>query len=170
MKPILEIFTDGSCHTQQRVGAWASIILVNEQKIVLSGSEIETTHNRMEILAVLKAIHYVRENYVDIGVIKLVLDSQYVIGLVKREGKFLRSNFKTSSGNEIRNKDLVVELLNLVKEVEIRFEKIKAHQKKSDITKYNIEADKLSRSIVRSIVKGVVTLPNLVSFDENVRP
>jgi len=53
-----EIYTDGSCHTQLCIGAWASIILVDDKKIVLSGKEFNTTHNRMEILAVIKSIKY----------------------------------------------------------------------------------------------------------------
>jgi ribonuclease HI len=151
---IIEIFTDGSCHTQQCVGAWASIILVNEQKVILSGSELETTHNRMEILAVIKSIHYVKENHKEIKTIHIVSDSQYVIGLVDREKKFIASNFKTKSGNDIRNSDLVIELLKLLKEFTVLFVKIKAHQKLSEATKYNIEVDKLSRAIVRTLVNN----------------
>ena len=37
MNFLAEIYTDGSCHTQKCVGAWAAFILVQEQKIVLSG-------------------------------------------------------------------------------------------------------------------------------------
>ncbi len=158
MHSIIEIFTDGSCHTQQCVGAWASIILVNEQKVILSGSELETTHNRMEILAVIKSIHYVQENHKEIKTIHIVSDSQYVIGLVDREKKFIASNFKTKSGNDIRNSDLVIELLKLLKEFKVRFVKIKAHQKLSEATKYNIEVDKLSRAIVRTLVNNDVNL------------
>ena len=154
MHSIIEIFTDGSCHTQQCVGAWASIILVNEQKVILSGSELETTHNRMEILAVIKSIHYVQENHKEIKTIHIVSDSQYVIGLVDREKKFIASNFKTKSGNDIRNSDLVIELLKLLKEFKVSFVKIKAHQKLSEATKYNIEVDKLSRAIVRTLVNN----------------
>lgn len=154
MHSIIEIFTDGSCHTQQCVGAWASIILVNEQKVILSGSELETTHNRMEILAVIKSIHYVQENHKESKTIHIVSDSQYVIGLVDRERKFIARNFKTKSGNDIRNSDLVIELLKLLKEFTVRFVKIKAHQKLSEATKYNIEVDKLSRAIVRTLVNN----------------
>jgi len=149
----IEIFTDGSCHTQQCVGAWASIILVNESKIVISGSELETTHNRMEIVAVIKSIQFVQQNHKECKSIHIISDSQYVIGLIAREKKLIANNFKTNSGNVIRNRDLVIEFLNLLKEFNIRFIKIKAHQKYSEATKYNIEVDKLSRAIVRSIVK-----------------
>jgi ribonuclease HI len=75
-----------------------------------------------------------------------------VIGLVDREKKFIASNFKTKSGNDIRNSDLVIELLKLLKEFKVCFVKIKAHQKISEATKYNIEVDKLSRAIVRTLV------------------
>ncbi len=152
MNSIIEIYTDGSCHTQQCIGAWASIILVNESKVVLSGSELGTTHNRMEILAVIKSLYYIKQNHSNVNIIHIISDSQYVIGLVDREKKFIESNFKTKSGNEIRNYDLVIELLNMLKEIKIRFIKIKAHQKISEATKYNIEVDKISRAIVRKLV------------------
>jgi ribonuclease HI len=154
LNSIIEIFTDGSCHTQQCLGAWASIILLKENKIILSGSELETTHNRMEILAVIKSLHYLQRNHSEFKTIQIVSDSQYVIGLVSREKKFIACNFKTKSGNDISNIDLVIELLKLLKEFKVSFVKIKAHQKISESTKYNIEVDKLSRAIVRKLVNN----------------
>ena len=154
MNSIIEIFTDGSCHTQLCVGAWASIIVINENKIILSGSELQTTHNRMEILAVIKSIHYLQQNLKEEKIIHVISDSQYVIGLIEREKKFIANNFKTKSGNTIRNIDLISELLNLLKQFKISFIKIKAHQKISEANKYNIEVDKLSRAIVRTLVKN----------------
>jgi ribonuclease HI len=148
-----EVFTDGSCHTQQLVGAWASVLLIDNQKIVLSGKELDTTHNRMEILAVINSVKYIRTNFVNINEIILVSDSQYVIGLVEREPKFVSSGFKTKAGIDIRNADLVKELLGLLKEITVNFVKIKAHQKPTDAVNYNIEVDKLSRHIVRDAVK-----------------
>ncbi len=150
---MIEIFTDGSCHTQKLVGAWASIIFMNNQKVVLSGVEYETTHNRMEILAVVNAIkhiHQLNEGYKNI---KIVSDSQYVIGLVNRQHKFLASHFKTKSGNDIRNIDLVKEFLQLIENLDVEFVKIKAHQKPEVNTNYNIEVDKLSRRLVREVVR-----------------
>jgi ribonuclease HI len=58
-----EIYTDGSCHTQLCIGAWAAIILIDEEKITLSGKDLDTTHNRMEILAVTEALEYLRLNF-----------------------------------------------------------------------------------------------------------
>lgn len=149
-----EIYTDGSCHTQQCVGAWAAVILVGEQKIVLSGKENGTTHNRMEILAVINAINYIQIHFELITKIKIVSDSQYVIGLVGRQSKFTASDFTTKAGNNIRNVDLVKELLNLIPLFNLEFVKIKAHQKATEVVNYNIEVDKLSRQLVREAVKN----------------
>jgi ribonuclease HI len=147
-----EIYTDGSCHTQLCIGAWAAVILVNDSKIVLSGIEHKTTHNRMEILGVINSIKYIIENHKHINELKIVSDSQYVIGLVNRKTKFTLSDYKTKAGNDIRNIDLVKELLSLLNNMPVEFVKIKAHQKSTDVINYNIEVDKLSRKLVRNQV------------------
>lgn len=152
MTHLAEIYTDGSCHTQKCVGAWASVILVNGDKIVLSGTETNTTHNRMEIKAVTSSIKYIHQHFKSITHLKIVSDSQYVIGLIGRETKFTTRNFTTKAGKDIRNIDLVKELLLLVTEINVQFVKIKAHQKETDIVNYNIEVDKLSRKLVRELV------------------
>ena len=36
----IQIFTDGSCHTQQRIGGWAAIIFLEDEKIELKGVAI----------------------------------------------------------------------------------------------------------------------------------
>ena len=107
----------------------------------------------MEILAVINAIKYIKQHYKMITDAKIVSDSQYVIGLISRQSKFEASDFTTKAGNEIRNVDLVKELLHLVSIVNVEFVKIKAHQKATEVVNYNIEVDKLSRQLVREAVK-----------------
>lgn len=144
-----EVYTDGSCHTQKCNGAWASVILIDSQKIILTGTEIETTHNRMELLAVINSIKHILQNFPTVKDIKVVSDSQYVIGLIDRKFKFIKSNYKTKAGIDIRNVDLVKEILALLTFVSVAFVKIKAHQKPNSTINYNIEVDKLSRQLVR---------------------
>lgn len=153
MLSFAEIYTDGSCHTQQCIGAWASVILYHNEKIRLSGIEFQTTHNRMEILAVINSLKYVKEKWALVTKLKIISDSQYVIGLIERQSKFIASDFKTKAGNDIRNVDLVKELLILLKTIDVEFVKIKAHQKVTEIVNYNIEVDKLSRKLVREAVR-----------------
>jgi ribonuclease HI len=149
------IYTDGSCHTQLEIGAWASIIFVDDKKIILSETVENTTHQRMELLAVISALHFILKNYVEIKLVKIISDSQYVIGLMRRKEKLTATDFKTKAQNEVRNTDLVKELLRLSDIFKIEFEKIKAHQKQTDITNYNIEVDKLCRNKVREAVKKI---------------
>jgi ribonuclease HI len=147
------IYTDGSCHTQLEIGAWASIIFVEDKKIILTETVENTTHQRMELLAVISSLHYLLKNNAEIKSVKIISDSQYVIGLMRRKEKLTATDFKTKAQNEVRNTDLVKELLRLSDIFTIDFEKIKAHQKQTDITNYNIEVDKLCRNKVREAVK-----------------
>ena len=155
----INIYTDGSCHTQQCAGAWVSIIFINEKKIILSGTELQTTHNRMELLAVIEALKYVQNNCTNPTLITVVTDSQYVTGLQAREAKFIEQLYTTNKGNAISNVDLVKTLLELISILPVTFIKIKAHQKKTDVANYNIEADILSRNMVRNMVKTGIISP-----------
>ena len=153
MNPTIIIYTDGSCHTQQQLGAWSAIILVNDTKIILSGIETNTTHQRMELTAVISAIEYVQQHYKTSKNIQLNSDSQYVIGLISRADKLAAKNYQTKKGNEIANENLVKKWLFLNSLYIIECIKIKAHQQLSETTKYNIEVDKLSRKLVRDEIR-----------------
>lgn len=155
---IIEIYTDGSCHTQHCIGAWVAIIFVAGQKTILSGQELDTTHNRMEIKAVIKAIEYVNQLNIKKSPITIITDSQYVKDLQGKAQKFTAQKFKTKKGSAISNADLVKELLVLINFIAVEFVKIKAHQKSTAVVNYNIEADKLSRRIVRKAVKELQIL------------
>jgi ribonuclease HI len=108
----------------------------------------------MELKAVIAYIVFIQQNLKEVTHLKIISDSQYVIGLVSREKKFIANDFKTNAGDDIRNIDLVKELLKLLKEIQVEFVKIKAHQKETDVVNYNIEVDKLSRQLVREAVNS----------------
>lgn len=153
MLPTIIIYTDGSCHTQQQIGAWSAIILVDDEKIILSGIETNTTHQRMELLAVINAIEYIQVHFKTLKHIQLNSDSQYVIGLIARAEKLAAKNYQTKKGNEIANEDLVKKWLFLNSIFSIECNKITAHQPLSATTKYNIEVDKFSRKLVRDEIR-----------------
>ena|ERR1700686_63106 len=144
-----EIYTDGSCQTQSREGAWVAIILIGGDKTVLSGQVPNTTHNRMELLAVREALCYLETNNSSLRKLKIFADSQYVIGISDRKNKLEASGYSTKKGSPIQNLDLVLDLLKLSASFSIDWIKIKAHQKKGEGPNYNIDADKLARKIVR---------------------
>ena len=55
----IKIYTDGACSGNPGKGGWGALIQENDNEKKLSGSELNTTNNRMELTAVIKALeHY----------------------------------------------------------------------------------------------------------------
>jgi ribonuclease HI len=150
-KSVIKIYTDGSCHPQLLIGAWASILFIGRKKIVLKNFETDTTHNRMELLSVIKAVEYLNENKLADNIIEVYSDSQYVVNLLIRKQKLKLKNFLTKKGTPIQNSDLVQKLIQQIEKHNINFVKVKAHQKNGDII--NKEVDKLVRQLVRKKVE-----------------
>lgn len=74
MEPIT-IYTDGSCVPNPGPGGWAAIIISDKPTITLQGHEEQTTNNRMELLAIIKALESLPEG----GHVKIFSDSKYAI-------------------------------------------------------------------------------------------
>ncbi len=147
------VYTDGSCHTQKRFGAWVAIILYNGSETILQGSEPNTTHHRMELLAVINAINYVCNNTSGKIVLQIFTDSQYVVGLPAREHKLSTTHFLTKSGRTLQHADLVKSFFQLLEMHSIVLHKVKAHQSTNEAINYNELADQLARGIVRAAVQ-----------------
>jgi ribonuclease HI len=143
----IEIYTDGSSHTQKLIGAWAAIIYYNDSKIIIKQVVVNTNHNRMEMQAVIQAIKFVDTNYSTNIPIIINSDSQYVVNLVDRKEKLKKNEFITRKGNPVKNLDLVITLIDQIETHEITFNKIKAHVKDGDIK--NREVDLLVRKLMR---------------------
>ena len=143
----IEIYTDGSSHTQKLIGAWAAIIYYNKTKIIIKQVETNTSLNRMEMQAVIQAIKFVDTNYSTNIPIIINSDSQYVVNLVDRKEKLKKNEFITKKGNPVKNLDLVITLIDQIETHEITFNKIKAHVKDGDIK--NREVDLLVRKLMR---------------------
>lgn len=156
IKPLIinsiEIYTDGSCHTEQKTGAWAAIILFQERHTVLKGIETNTTHNRMEMQAVINALEYLKANMPNFSSIKIFSDSQYVVGIPDRKVKLIQQNFLTKKGNSIQNSDLIRKLIEYLEAFPVELIKVKAHQKANSDKNYNREVDKLVRQLLRNEV------------------
>ena len=143
----IKIYTDGSCHTQLLYGAWASIIFIGDKKIVLKNSENNTTHNRMELIAVIKAIEHLDSLGLNGVVISIFSDSQYVVNLTGRKERLKKNNFFTKKGTEIQNVDLIKVFITQIESHKLEFIKVKAHQKDGD--EINREVDLIVRKMVR---------------------
>ena len=109
----IEIYTDGGCHGNPGPGAWAFVIQLSDDAED-SGSELQTTNNRMELQAVIEALRYVvRQEYCD-RAINVHTDSQYVRnGITNWIRSWLRNGWKTASRKPVKNQDLWMRLYEL---------------------------------------------------------
>ena len=105
------IYTDGSCKHNPGPGGWCAILVYKGIEKVISGGEPNTTNNRMELTAVIKALEILREECE----VELVSDSQYVInGLTKGWAAAWKKNgWRKSDKTPALNPDLWERLLEL---------------------------------------------------------
>ena len=138
-----KIYTDGSCIGNPGKGGWAAIIIKNGKKKIISGSENYTTNNRMEIIAVIKAL-----NTIKLKQALLITDSQYVKnGIEIWIHKWKNNGWMTAEKKPVKNKDLWTKLDKIQKTKKIKWEWVKGHS--SD--KLNNEVDRIARERAESI-------------------
>jgi ribonuclease HI len=131
-----------------------AIISDGREKKILQGQGENTTHQRMELLAVIKALDHAKTHHRESS-IHLYTDSQYVTGLFDRKEKLKQYNYTTKKKNVLGNADLIEMIFSLEEELQITFTKVKAHGKVSTEENLNREADLLSRKIVRAQVSKI---------------
>lgn len=141
----ITIYTDGACSGNPGPGGWAAILMYNGNKKEISGGMKNTTNNIMEITAViegLKALKFPCE-------VDLYSDSAYVVNAFSQGWiyNWIMKNWKTASGDEVKNKELWQELYSLTKLHKVNFIKVKGH---SD-NEYNNRCDELARMAINSI-------------------
>ena len=147
MKDVL-IYTDGACSGNPGPGGYGAILIYKENKKEISGSELDTTNNRMELLAAIAALELLKEPCS----VSLYTDSAYLFkGFV--DGwvyNWLRNGWKTSSKKDVENRDLWERLLKLSKTHKINWNKVKGH---SD-NELNNKCDELARKAIENLKKS----------------
>ena len=121
---MIEIYTDGSCLENPGNGGWAAIINENGNTRKISGNEKNTTNNRMELMAPINALKDIDPK----SEIEIYTDSQYVkLGITEWINTWIKNSWKTSKKEDVKNKDLWLELYNLNKSFKIKWNWVKAH-------------------------------------------
>ena len=122
---IILVWTDGACSGNPGNGGWGVLIkYIDGKAIQLSGSEINTTNNRMEMLAVIEGLKYLK-NYTNIIV---HTDSKYVMdGITNWIHTWKTNNRKNSQKKDVKNKDLWQELENISSNFKIKWKWVKGH-------------------------------------------
>ena len=146
---MIEIYTDGSCNTRYKIGVWGSLILGIDERKIITGSEMETTHQRMELRAVLESLQFLEAQGLLHNQFVIFSDSQYVIGLENRKKKLTDSNYISGSGSEIQNTDLLKLFYQYLDRIHIPFTKVMAHKSGNP---FNREIDMICRKEMREFV------------------
>ena len=121
---MIKIYTDGSCLNNPGNGGWAAIINDNDKIIKISGGEKNTTNNKMELMAPINALKKINKD----NKVEIYTDSKYVkLGITEWIHKWTKNNWQTSKKEDVKNKDLWIELFELTKSFEINWIWVKAH-------------------------------------------
>ncbi len=134
------IYTDGACSGNPGSGGWAAIIFNKRsgQKSKKIGGEIETTNNRMELMAIIHALESIPKE----SCIQIFTDSKYVInGIELWIKKWKINDWIGSNKKKVKNKDLWMKLDMLSMQFHIKWNWVKGHSG----NKYNEEVDRLAR-------------------------
>lgn len=134
----IELYTDGACSGNPGLGGYCAILIYNDIEKVISGSEKDTTNNRMELMAVIKGLKALKIKCN----VNVYSDSQYVVDAFNQNwiNGWMSNGWKTAGKKEVKNVDLWKELVCLTNEHNVTFIKVKGH---SD-NEYNNRCDKIA--------------------------
>ena len=146
---MIDIFTDGACSGNPGPGGWGAILRMNEKEKELFGGELQTTNNRMEMMAVIEALKALKQpvNFP----VRVHTDSQYVQkGISEWIHNWKRRGWKTANKEPVKNADLWRELDQLASQQKIEWIWVRGHAGHTE----NERADALARRGVELVRMG----------------
>ena len=119
------IYSDGACSGNPGPGGWGAILKYKQNKKEISGGEADTTNNRMEMMAIIKALEIVKEPCK----VTLCTDSKYVIDALQKGWAvgWRAKGWIKADRKPALNKDLWEVMLNLVEAHTIEYQWVKGH-------------------------------------------
>jgi len=119
----VEIYTDGGCRPNPGKGGWAAILRYGNREREISGGEANTTNNRMELTAAVRALETLKQPCH----VAIHTDSEYLQkGITTWLHNWKRNGWKRKEGS-LKNKDLWQRLDQMVQIHEIEWKWIKGH-------------------------------------------
>ena len=99
----VQLITDGACRGNPGPGGWAAILRYNEHEKELSGSEVHTTNNRMELRAAIEGLRALKEPCQ----VEVITDSEYLKnGITRWIRGWKRNGWLTAAKQPVVNQDL----------------------------------------------------------------
>lgn len=137
----VEIYTDGACSGNPGPGGWGAILVYGDKVKEMSDGCAHTTNNQMEMLACIKALRALKERCD----VVLTTDSKYVKdGITSWIVGWKKRNWKNAKGQPVKNKDLWLQLDELVTKHNVRWKWVKGHSGHP----MNERADQLATSAI----------------------
>ncbi|MBP5485794.1 MAG: ribonuclease HI [Alphaproteobacteria bacterium] len=141
---MLKIWTDGSCLGNPGPGGWAFVATDGKNRAERSGGEKDTTNNRMELTAVIRAISAARRH----NEIEIHTDSQYVKNGTQTWIKnWKKNNWRTADKKPVKNQDLWQQLDELVSAVKVHWVWVRGHNGEE----LNERCDELARAAAEKL-------------------
>ena len=141
------IYTDGACSYNPGPGGWGAILIYNGKEKRISGGELNTTNNKMELIAVINGLSCLKEQCK----VQVYSDSAYVVNTyLQKWVDNWKSNGWKKQNKVVKNVELWKQLDDLVNFHKVQFIKVKGH---SD-NEYNNQCDKMARAEVDKILGG----------------
>ena len=142
---MITIYTDGACSGNPGVGGWGVVIIEdNKNEFFLNGGDMNTTNNKMELTAAIQALKTFEKE----STITLITDSKYVKdGILSWIQNWKKNGWKTAAKKPVKNKELWIELDELIARHNITWEWVKGHAG----NKHNEKADYLARRYIEEM-------------------
>ena len=140
----VEIFTDGACSGNPGPGGWGVLLRWRGTEKELFGGEEESTNNRMELMAAIRALESLKRPMQ----IVLFTDSRYVMdGITKWIHNWKRNGWRTANKKPVKNDDLWQRLDAAMAGHDIQWQWVKGHAGHEE----NERADELARRGVEEV-------------------
>ncbi|MFZ8944175.1 MAG: ribonuclease HI [Methylophilaceae bacterium] len=142
---MIKIYTDGACKGNPGKGGWGALIQLGGESIEIFGGELNTTNNRMELIAVIEALDKVKA---EPSRVMVFTDSTYVQkGISEWILNWKKNGWRSSSKQPVKNQDLWMRLDELKQGMTIEWNWVKGHAGHPE----NERADFLANQGVESI-------------------
>jgi len=136
---MIKIWTDGSCLGNPGPGGWAFVATDGKNTAERSGGEANTTNNRMELMAVIRALTAAQRH----SEIEIHTDSQYVKnGMQSWIKNWKRNNWRTADKKPVKNQDLWMQLDELAGKIKLHWVWVRGHNGEE----FNERCDELART------------------------
>ncbi len=120
----VEIFTDGACRGNPGPGGWGALLRYGEHEKELYGGAVESTNNRMELMAAIKALESLKRSCT----VSLTTDSSYVRdGITQWLPSWKKRGWKTAARKPVKNADLWKRLDQVAQAHQVTWHWVKGH-------------------------------------------